>query len=54
MGDKLQVKVGEKLYTVEVIDLDSSPAKVIVDGELVEVDLDLGSVGVENTSKCPH
>ena len=50
MRDKLQVKVGEKLYTVEVIDLDSSASKVIVDGELVEVDLDLGSVGVENTS----
>lgn len=50
MGDKLQVKVGEKWYTVEVVDLDSNPVKVIVDGEPVEVDLDLGSIGVENKS----
>ena len=50
MGSKLQVKVGEKWYTVEVVDLDSNPAKVIVDGEPVEVDLDLGSVSSQNES----
>ena len=39
MPQKLKVKVRDRWYTVEVIDLDSSPVRVLVDGESFEVDV---------------
>jgi|TARA_B100000315_G_C14377966_1_gene496098 biotin carboxyl carrier protein len=39
MSKKLQVRIGDHWYSVEVQDLDSDPVQVLVDGELVEVDL---------------
>ena len=40
MGKKLKVKVKDRWYTVEVEDLNASPIRAFVDGELVEVNLD--------------
>jgi propionyl-CoA carboxylase alpha chain len=40
MPKKLRVRVGEKWHTVEVQDITTSPARVLVDGESVEVDLE--------------
>ena len=39
MTTKLQVKIRDRWYAVEVEDLHSSPLRVLVDGEPVEVDL---------------
>ena len=40
MATTLKVKVNGRWYTVEAVDLESDPAKVLVDGEPVEVHLD--------------
>ncbi len=40
MSTKLRVKVGDRWYTVEVGDLDTSPVRVLVDGEPAEVRLE--------------
>ena len=40
MATTLRVKVNGRWYTVEAVDLESDPATVLVDGELVEVHLD--------------
>lgn len=34
---KLQVKINDTLFNVDVLDLDSRPMKVAVDGEMIEV-----------------
>jgi biotin carboxyl carrier protein len=39
MADTLRVKVNDRWYTVEAVDVDSEPAVVLVDGERVEVSL---------------
>ena len=39
MATKLNVKIGERWYTVEVGDLDEYPIQAVVDGELVEVEM---------------
>ena len=39
MADMLRVKVNDRWYTVEAVDVDSEPAVVLVDGERVEVSL---------------
>ena len=39
MATKLQVKIKDRWYEVEVEDLHSNPLRVLVDGEPVEVDL---------------
>ena len=39
MDDTLRVKVNDRWYTVEAVDVDSEPAVVLVDGERVEVSL---------------
>ena len=41
MGMKLKVKIGDRWYLVEIVDLNTNPAKVLVDGDPVEVDLDV-------------
>jgi len=38
MSKVLKVRIGDKWYTVEVGDLSTNPVRVLVDGELVEVD----------------
>ncbi len=40
MPTKLKVKVNERWYTVEVGELDEFPIQTVVDGELVEVEVD--------------
>ena len=40
MGRKLQVRVGDTWYEVEVEDLESSPVRVLVNGQPVEVELE--------------
>ena len=40
MATKLQVKIRDRWYAVEVEDLHSNPLRVLVDGDPVEVDLD--------------
>ena len=40
MATVLKVKVRDRWYTVEVGDLDATPVQVLVDGELVEVQID--------------
>jgi len=40
VATKLQVKIRDRWYAVEVEDLHSNPLRVLVDGEPVEVDLD--------------
>ena len=47
MGATLRVKVGDRWYEVEVVDLDSNPARVLVDGEPVEVQIEQGAVGID-------
>ena len=39
MSDTLRVRVNDRWYTVEAVDVDSEPAVVLVDGERVEVSL---------------
>ena len=39
MDDTLRVKVNDRWYTVEAVDVDAEPAVVLVDGERVEVSL---------------
>ena len=39
MDDTLRVRVNDRWYTVEAVDVDSEPAVVLVDGERVEVSL---------------
>ena len=38
MGTKLRIKIGDAWHDVEVLDLDSDPIEVIVDGEPVQVE----------------
>ena len=38
---RMRVKVGERWYTAQVGDLDSNPVRVLVDGEAIDVDLEL-------------
>ena len=40
MSDTLRVRVNDRWYTVEAVDVDAEPAVVLVDGERVEVSLD--------------
>ena len=40
MDDTLRVRVNDRWYTVEAVDIDAEPAVVLVDGERVEVSLD--------------
>ena len=40
MPHTLKVKIKDTWYTVEVKDLDANPVEALVDGELVEVELD--------------
>ena len=40
MADTLRVRVNDRWYTVEAVDVDAEPAVVLVDGERVEVTLD--------------
>ena len=40
MDDTLRVRVNDRWYTVEAVDVESEPAVVLVDGERVEVSLD--------------
>ena len=47
MGATLRVKVGDRWHDVEVVDLDSSPAKVLVDGDPVEVHIARDAAGVD-------
>ena len=39
MSDTLRVRVNDRWYTVEAVDVDAEPAVVLVDGERVEVSL---------------
>ena len=39
MADTLRVRVNDRWYTVEAVDVDAEPAVVLVDGERVEVSL---------------
>jgi biotin carboxyl carrier protein len=39
MSDTLRVRVNDRWYTVEAVDVESEPAVVLVDGERVEVSL---------------
>jgi biotin carboxyl carrier protein len=39
MDDTLRVRVNDRWYTVEAVDVESEPAVVLVDGERVEVSL---------------
>ena len=39
MDDTLRVRVNDRWYTVEAVDVDAEPAVVLVDGERVEVSL---------------
>ena len=43
MSATLRVKVGERWYTVEVGDVQASPVRVLVDGEPVDVEIDIES-----------
>ena len=40
MPEALKVKIGDRWYTVEVVDLDADPVRVLVDGEPVQVTID--------------
>ena len=40
MAETLRVRVNDRWYTVEAVDVDAEPAVVLVDGERVEVTLD--------------
>ena len=51
MSRKLKVRVGDRWYTVEVEDLGASPVRVLVDGELVQVDV--GQVTSLRASSTP-
>ena len=55
MPKTLQVKVGERWYTVEVGDVRTSPVRVLVDGEPVEVDIRQDSTdgAAEQTTEDP-
>ena len=52
---RLEVKVGDRWYTVEVGDLKGSSVQVMVDGDPVRVDLDnLGSEGKLSSGDAPQ
>ena len=40
MPTKLKVRIEDRWFDVEVVDLDSSPVRVLVDGEPVDVDIE--------------
>ena len=40
MGTKLKVRIEDRWFDVEVVDLDISPVRVLVDGEPVDVEVD--------------